>query len=711
MSTASVGLGRRMMLAFAVAVSLLLLMVGVTLGLLDRSGRDLIQKSTAALERLGRQGLETDARQLAVLLGETLVNPLYYLDLKSIRDLARSALSRSEVRSIRIFDSHGMLLDDGSDGIATFGQRIEDPLVEKVLADGGDASAWRGETLAWAHGIRLGEAPIGGLLLEMSASVFPAIVAETQAELRDTLDRSRREQQSAVLLRLLIFLVFAPLAFLWVSRRVIAPIRRMADRARAIELGHPLPELGSRPPDELGVLADALESMRIGIERQQRVIRELASTDRLTGMPNRRGFEERARVMLEQARDGGERMALVFIDLDGFKRVNDLYGHEAGDRTLAEVARRIGAVIATMAAYEDSSPVVARMGGDEFVVALASGDAAAAAEALARAILDELRRAIPIGPVCAQLGASVGIAVFPDDAGSLTDLLRCADLAMYEAKMAGKNGLHRYDLRMRRALESRAGVELELGAAFERDELVLDFQPILALRSRRPIGAEARLGWNHRERGLLPAERFWSAIEDGALRRELVRWLLREACRAAQSWPAASDGSFPFVAVNIAESQILDGDLEQDLRAALSASGLPPARLHLEVSERALIADEPRMHARFRTLKDLGVQIWLSDFGTGCSGLSRLRELPLDGLKIDRSFIADLLSNPDDWAITEAIIAMSRAFDLRVIADGIESEGQVQALLERRCLLGQGRWLGAPSSPAAMRERFAGDAR
>ncbi len=163
--------------------------------------------------------------------------------------------------------------------------------------------------------------------------------------------------------------------------------------------------------------------------------------------------------------------------------------------------------------------------------------------------------------------------------------------------------------------------------------------------------------------------------------------------------------------MNIAGRQILHGDLEQDLHTALAASGLPPARFHLEISERALFADEPQMHARFRALKDLGVQIWLSEFGTGCSGLSRLRELPLDGLKIDRSFIADLLSDPDDRAITEAIIAMSRAFDLRVIADGVESEGQVQALLERRCLLGQGRWLGAPSSPAAMRERFAGDAR
>lgn len=711
MTALPVGLGRRMLIALMLALGVLLLVVVVTLQLLERSGRALITKSAASLERVGRQGLEADAGQLVKLLGDALVNPLYYLDLKSIRDLARSALSRPEVRSVRVFDQEGMLLDDGSDEIASFGAQMDDPLVERVLRDGGDAVAWRGDTLAWAHGVRLGDSLIGGILVEMTSAAFARIIAESQLELKKTLDQSRREQQSAVLLRLAIFSLFAPLAFFWVSRRLIAPIRRMAERARAIELGQPLPELGAKPPDELGVLADALESMRLGIDRQQQAIRELAVTDQLTGLPNRRGLDERARAMLDAARARGERMALLFIDLDGFKRINDVYGHEVGDRALAEVALRIRGAIAKALPQAEESAVVARIGGDEFVAAFTAENAAAAAEGLARALLDELCRAIPIGPVAAQLGASVGIAIFPDDAGNLPDLLRCADLAMYDAKLAGKNGLRRYNLRMRLTVQSRAEIELDLGASFERGELALHFQPILALRSRRPVGAEALLRWNHRERGLLPADRFWSVIEDGALLRKLAPWLIREACLAARSWPPLADGSRPFVAVNIAARQILHGDLEEEVRAALAASGLPPEQLHLEISERALIADEPRMYAQFRALTELGVGVWLDDFGTGYSGLSRLRQLPLDGVKIDRSFIADLLIDPDDRAITEAIIAMTRALELEVIAEGIENEAQVRSLLERRCELGQGHWLGRPLPASGILALLAGDER
>ncbi len=711
MKAASVGLGRRMLLAGLVALALLLVVVLLTLQLLERSGQALIARSAAALERLGRQGLQADADRLTELLGDALVNPLYFLDLKSIRDLARSALSRPEVRSIRVFDKDGILLHDGSDGVGSFGDRIEDPLVEEILRGRRDAFAWRGDTLAWARGVRLGDSLLGGILIEMTANVLARIIAESQQELADTLDRARREQQEAVLLRLFAFSLLAPLAFFWVSRRVVAPIRRMAERARAIELGQPLPELGPRPPDELGVLADALESMRLGIERQQQAIRELAVTDQLTGLPNRRGFDERAAAILAAARAQGQPMAVLFVDLDGFKRVNDVYGHELGDRALGEVAQRIRRAIAECPALEESATVVARLGGDEFVVALAAEDAVTVAEGLSRTLLEALCRPIVLPPVTVQLGASLGIAIFPDDAGNVADLVRCADLAMYEAKLAGKNGVRRYNLRMRLAVESREEIELELGAAFERGELALHFQPILNLRQRRAVGAEALLRWNHGVRGLLPADRFWSVIEDSTLLRKLAPWLLREACRAAQTWPKAADGSAPFVAVNIAGRQILPGDLEGDVRAALTESGLPPARLHLEISERALIADEPRMYAQFQALSELGVQVWLDDFGTGYSGLSRLRQLPLDGVKIDRSFIADLLIDPDDRAITEAIIAMTRALELKVIAEGIESEGHLRALLEWRCELGQGYWLGRPLPPAGILAMFEGDGR
>lgn len=711
MSEIRVGLRRRTLLASAFVFAALLLLMVETARRLEREGQRLIEQSQAALERLGRAALEADADQLAGLLGETLANPLAERDLRSIRDLVRSVLTRPEVQAILVFDAEGSLVHDGSDAIPNFGQRLWDPLLQRILRGEAEQDfAWRGDVLVSVRGVRRANRSLGGVLIEMSASAVAAAIAESKQVLTATLVRARREQQKAALLLLLLFSLLVPLALLWVSRRVVAPVRRMVERARAIELGQPLPALEAKPPDELGVLADAFESMRLGVERQQRANRERALSDELTGLANRRGFEERAGALLNHAKAHEETLALLFLDLDGFKRINDLHGHEEGDRALVEVGLRLRAAIEETPMLVEASVVVARIGGDEFVVVFVADKALWVAESLARRFLAKLRRPIVLSRGSAELGVSVGIAMYPEDAHTLAELLRCADLAMYQVKLGGKNDVRRHHARAKSAHKKRAELELELRSALERGELLLHFQPIFDLRDRRPLGAEALLRWNHRDRGLLRAGCFWSALADSPLLEELTPWSLRAACSAARSWSGGAEQKGPFVAVNLAGRAMLNGKLGEEVHAALKATGLPPGRLHLELSEPAAIVRDRRLAAQLQALRALGVRLWLDDDG-GDLQLSWLRQLALDGVKLDRRFVAALLSDQDDRAIAEAILAMTRAFGLPVIAEGIERSAQVRALLERRCELGQGDWLSQPLPPAAIRELFAGDAR
>ncbi|MDW8479258.1 MAG: EAL domain-containing protein [Xanthomonadales bacterium] len=687
--------------------------VAGTLALLERDGRALIAQSEASLERLGRHALEERADQLTATLAEALANPLYHLDLKAIRDLARSALSRPDVHR--------------ASGCSTARACCSTtaPTPSPPSASGwwmrSPRRSWPGRRpprrgtkagLVWVRGVRLGDTLLGGIRVELGETAFSRAVADSGAALaqhsragarapaRGGARRSRRPRGTgpggaAV--------GVAAAGGADPAARRARPLGR-AGSARSADGG-------SRPPGELGILADAFEAMRLGIERQQEAIRRLAVTDQLSGLPNRLGFVERAERLLAASAARGEPLALLMIDLDGFKRINDSHGHETGDAVLAECARRIVREVETLAAGGAAEGFAARLGGDEFVAVVAGEDAPLVATRLAERLRDAIATPFAVGERLLLLGASIGIAIQPDDAASLRELLRCADLAMYEAKAAGKNGVRRYSLRLRLAAEGRIGLESELAAAFERGELELYFQPIVRLRDRTLLGAEALLRWNHPTRGLLPADQFWGVVEDSVILRRVAPWILERACRAARDWNARPGLPAPFVAVNVSAWQILSGELAGQVGAAIAASGLEPSRLHLEISERGLIADEPRLHGQFRSLRELGVGVWLDDFGTGYSGLARLRQLPLDGVKIDRSFIVDLLADDDDRGITEAIVAMTRALDLGVIAEGVESEGHVLALLERGCELGQGYWLARPRPQAGMLALLGADAR
>ncbi len=487
------------------------------------------------------------------------------------------------------------------------------------------------------------------------------------------------------------------------ERRVFRPIQRLSRLMMEDTPGspQPLPELPQRD-DEIGDLMQAFARMRAGIARHDREIRRLAFVDPLTGLANRLAFRQSLDDRLLTLHASHDELALLFIDLDDFKRVNDTFGHESGDEVLSQLSVRVRLVLERFGAQASD---IARFGGDEFIVLYMAADIRAASARLAEALIEEIERPLAVTGRQVFLGASIGITLFPNDATHAGQLLKNADIAMYQAKVAGKNCYRFYSRALDRAVERRVQLEQDLRGAWSRGELSLVYQPIYRLGDGEIVGAEALLRWQHPHLGMVPPVVFIEIAEQTGLIDDIGRSVLEQACKDASTWAATASGK-PFVSVNISPRQLRSGELPDVVSNALRNSGLVASQLHLELTETAVLVDEDQASALLSRVRTTGVKVWLDDFGTGFSGLSHLRRVPVDGVKIDRSFVADLLRDPDDLALTSAIIAMAHSLSITVVAEGIETDGQCQLLRERGCDQGQGFLFGRPMDAAETGRQF-----
>ena len=421
-------------------------------------------------------------------------------------------------------------------------------------------------------------------------------------------------------------------------------------------------------------------------------IHHLAHHDALTGLPNRASFMEHLEQQIALAPEGGTRLALLFIDLDHFKRINDSLGHLTGDTLLRTVAARITASLR-------ATDVVSRFGGDEFVVLL-SGLAAGVqhrsdAEEVAQKLLAGIGAPVNAEGRPLSVTPSVGIALYPDDGATPEQLVKHADSAMYLAKARGRANYQFFDHGMATSAYAELVMEGQLAQALERGEFVLHFQPQVRARDGALAGAEALIRWNHPERGLLAADAFIPLAEQRQLMLPIGQWVLAEAARCAQRWYEMGMCVAP-VAVNLSSVQFHSIGFVEAVAQVLPEGGIAPGRLELELTERMLMDDLGHVKQRLARLKALGLQISVDDFGTGYSSLGHLKELPIDKIKIDRSFVHDLPGNRDSAAITRAIIQMGRSLGLRVIAEGVETEAQRDFLAEHGCDELQGLLISAP---------------
>ncbi|GAB0056423.1 hypothetical protein SIID45300_00730 [Candidatus Magnetaquicoccaceae bacterium FCR-1] len=419
------------------------------------------------------------------------------------------------------------------------------------------------------------------------------------------------------------------------------------------------------------------------LKRGEEEMRRQANYDTLTGLPNRSLFLDRLHRELIRARRANSRVALMFIDLDRFKWVNDTLGHAAGDELLRETSKRLLACVR-------KSDTVARLGGDEFTVILPDMARGPYAERVAAEILSRLVLPYSLMGQEAFISGSVGVTVYPDDANDLDSLLKNADTAMYRAKSDGRNAYRFYTPDMHAEAEERVALEKDLHHALERNELVIHYQPIVDLATGRLVGAESFLRWEHPTRGSVSPGTFVRLAEETGLIARITAWTIQTACAQAQAWRQRPDSADFIISVNISCTRCRELSTDDRIPEILQITGLPPSALILEITENILSEDESKAMNMLQHLSRLGVNLWLDDFGTGYSSLSVLKRLPVNGIKIDRTFIPDITADSESGILVQAILSLAKALNRKVIGEGIESLQQADFLRSRGCDMGQG---------------------
>lgn len=692
-------------MALALASFLVFLLVLFTAFWLveQRSHQKVEDQSRKVLHDLARSDLERRARSMAAHLAGGLAGSLAQGDALATAELSRSVRMQPDLKYIIVFDRSGRMLDTGS-GDALHGKPMVDPLAEAALRASGVTLQWAGDLLDVSAPVMANGERVGGLRLGLELGEATPNQLKLLEPIGEKLDEAGERNHHWTLALLVLLAAMGGLAVYLIEWRILAPVRRLAQVMAEDRPGQPIAlapvDLGRG--DEVGELMRAFVRMREGIAKHDRDIRRMAYTDPLTGLANRLSFRELLDDRLLTLHANSGELALLFVDLDDFKRVNDTLGHEAGDEVLSQLSARLRLILERLGAEGTD---IARFGGDEFIVLYMAEDIRASSARLAEAIIEEIQRPLVLNGRQVFLGASIGITMFPFDAYHAGQLLKNADIAMYQAKVAGKNCYRFYSRAMDQAVERRVQLEQDLRGAWDRGELSVVYQPIYRLNGARITGAEALLRWNHPQLGMVPPSVFIEVAEQSGLIESLGRNVLERACTDAAQWKSSS-GERPFVSVNISPRQLRSGELPDVVGNALRISGLKPEQLHLELTETAVLVDESQASTLLSRVRATGVKVWLDDFGTGFSGLSHLRRVPVDGVKIDRSFVADVLRDPDDLALTTAIIAMAHSLGITVVAEGVETEGQYQILLERGCDQGQGFWFGRPMSAADLADRL-----
>ena len=482
----------------------------------------------------------------------------------------------------------------------------------------------------------------------------------------------------------LLGLVLVLIGSVRLAQAIARPISELDRAARALEKGERT-RVAIEGEDEIARLATSFNAMSQGIAERENRIAHLAFHDSLTGLPNRVLFREQLEAGLRRAARRDETIAVLCIDLDGFKGVNDTLGHPVGDEMLK--------VVGGLLVEEAGDALVARLGGDEFGVIVSDHEDRDRPRALAEAIVERLKEPIMAGGHRVVTGASIGIAIGPNDGGDADVLLKNADLALYRAKQEGRTCWRYFEPVLDAEARKRRQMELDLREALAAGHFHLDFQPVLSLKEDRIQGFEALIRWNHPERGLIPPGEFVGVAEDTGLIVQIGEWVIQEACRQAARWPEPLR-----VAVNVSPLQFRNPGLKGVIVQALARSGIAPQRLEIELTESIFLENSEQTLTLLHSLRSLGIRIALDDFGTGYSSLSYLRSFPFDKIKIDRSFVSGIEGEQNAAAIVRAIVDLATALGMETTAEGVEKQQQMDELKHQGCSSMQGFLYSRPIS-------------
>ncbi|GEM_PF-5919573 len=491
--------------------------------------------------------------------------------------------------------------------------------------------------------------------------------------------------------------------FLILNKHILKRLEKLRDATQKVGSGQFDIDLEHQFDDEIGELAESLMQMSGNLLELDDKLRQIAYHDELTGLPNRAMFFYSIEKSLQQAKRHQSSLALLFIDLDGFKEVNDTLGHDAGDIILKEVSQRLVKClresdvvgVSSSPSVEDMHSPISRLGGDEFTVLLDKTEGPEDGVAVAQRILDSLKSPFFVFDHEFTLGASIGITTYPEDANEPAELLKNADLAMYSAKENGKNTYRYFNTSMTDIAMTHHQINRELRHAIANDELVLYYQPQMTAKNGKIRSCEALIRWQHPIRGFMPPGEFVPVAEKTGLIVAMGEWALKEACVQAKSWYDTGLRDFK-VAVNVSSLQFIDNELDEQVASILKETGLPAAYLELEFTETAMMQSNEVTMAKLDELKRLGISMAMDDFGTGYSSLAYLKDLPIDKLKIDKRFIDDIEKDERGRAIVRGILAMAQQLDLKVTAEGVETAAQLEFLREKDCTYIQGYYISRP---------------
>ena len=480
-------------------------------------------------------------------------------------------------------------------------------------------------------------------------------------------------------------------------------MRRLVLAAEQLGRGRKPKPIGINTQDELGALARSLTEMGHNLKKSSKQVRFFAYHDSLTKLPNRLMFSEFLGHALAHAKRHNQSFALLFLDLDDFKRINDTLGHQAGDSVLRELAERLSGCLRAedyvgRTFQQGKGDTIARLGGDEFTILLPNISGPYKAATVAERVLASLSRPFVHAGHDLHVGVSIGITIYPSDGKDAETLIKYADMAMYHAKAQGKNTYQYFKESMNAAAMRQLTLESALRKALERNELFLQYQPQIELRMGRITALEALLRWRHPEEGLMLPDRFMSIAEESGLIVPIGRWVIENACRQNKAWHDAGFNNL-VVSVNISGVQFNRQDMKTLVADILHQTGLPPELLEIELTETTIIRSEQTVTESLNAIKKLGVSIAMDDFGTGYSSLNYLRTLPIDKLKVDQSFIRGIGSDPQSEAILSAIFAMAQSLKLPVTAEGIDRLSQVEFLRQQGCSYVQGHLISEPVDP------------
>jgi diguanylate cyclase (GGDEF)-like protein len=500
-----------------------------------------------------------------------------------------------------------------------------------------------------------------------------------------TLNKLQLTMLSMGLVSLLATIVAAVL----MARNMTRPLNVLSGLAQRVEQGDYSVPLNIERQDEIGQLASAFNHMRIGIAAREARITDVANQDLLTGLPNRTLLRDRLEQAIKASRRSGETPTLLVMDLDRFHEVNKTLGHNIGDLLLQQVSQRLLTVVMR------ESDTVARLGGDEFAILLPAGDAEAGI-LIARKVLDALEQTIVLDGHELIVGASIGIAVFPEHGDEANSLMRRADTAMYAAKRSN-SGFAVYDPQFEGRSEEQLSLMAELRHAIENGELVLHYQPKVELATGTVHHAEALLRWRHPKRGFVPPDMFIPFAERTGFIKSLTRWVLHSAVQQGRAWRDA--GLSMQIAINVSARDLVTPELPRMFGELVKVESRSLDWLSLEITEGTIMADPGHALTTLEYLSKLGLRLSIDDFGTGYSSLAYLKKLPVDELKIDKSFVLDMRKDRDDATIVQSTIALGHNMGLKVVAEGIEDAETLERLRQLGCDYGQGYYFSKALAP------------